>query len=112
MGNLNINLEDYESRLKNLSELVNRMSVMNWTVENASQFCKEQGMIDKGVNVPQSKDLIAILNKLNNFDYSTIKGKILISQQQLQNLLSVKFDNYNEAYQNYINNVYLEKLVL
>ncbi len=109
MGNLNINLEDYESRLKILSELVNRMSVMNWTVENAAQFCKEQGMLDKGVTVPQSIDLTAILRKLNNFDYSTIKGKILISQQQLKDLLSVKFDNYNEAYQNYINNVLSRK---
>ena len=109
MGKLNINLDDYESRLERLSKLVDKMSSIDWTVENAIQFCKEQGMQDKGVNVPQSINLNTVLNSLNNFDYKTIKIETVICQHQIRDLVAVEFDAYNEAYQNYINNMLPQK---
>ena len=109
MGTLSINLDDYEAKLERLSELVDKISSMDWTIENAVQFCKGQGMDDKGVTILQSTNLNILLNKLKDFNYIAIQNKILICQQQLTNLKVVKFEDYNEAYQNYINNILQSK---
>lgn len=108
MGKLSINLEDYESKLERLSNFVNKMDSIDWSNDTAVQFCQEQGMQIKDA-ISQCANCQNILDSLRNFNYKIIKDKIIICQQQLNELKAVKFDDYNEAYQNYINNILTSK---
>lgn len=108
MGKLIINLKDYESKLERLNEFVNRMASIDWSNDTAVQFCQEQGTQIKYA-IPQYANWENILDSLNNFNYEIIKDKIIICQQQLNDLKAAKFDDYNEAYQNYINNILTSK---
>lgn len=108
-ANLSINLEDYESKLECLNRLVEKMSDINWTTESAIQFCKDQGMQIEDFVSPRFASWQTVLSDLSNFDYKNIKDKILASKQQVTELKCVKFDDYNEAYKNYINNILSNK---
>ena len=104
MGQLSINLEDYESKLERLNTFVEKMSSIDWNNENAIQFCIERGLQNTNILMPQSINLQSVLSDLRSFDYQSIKEKILICKRQINHLRIVKFDNYNASYQNYINN--------
>lgn len=103
MANLSINLDDYEAKLEELANIIEKMSHINWTAESAMQFCKEQGMQIEDFMIPQFYNLNAVLDDLNNFNYENIRNKIFDSKKQILELKRIKFDDYNEAYQNYIN---------
>ena len=109
MAILSINLDDYEAKLEKLANLMEKMSHINWTTESAIQFCKEQGMQIEDFMLPQFYNLNTELNELNNLNYDAIKNKIIDSKKQILDLRCVKFDDYNESYQNYINNILSNK---
>ncbi|MBE5748633.1 MAG: ATP-binding cassette domain-containing protein [Clostridiales bacterium] len=109
MGKLIINLDDYESKLERLNNLIEKMSSFKWTVENAIQFCKDQGMKIEDFVLPQFATLQMELQKLTNYNYKSMKDTIVVCQQQTKELKCVNFDDYNESYQNYINNILSSK---
>ena len=104
-----INVEDYEAKLEKLANLMEKMSHINWTTDSAIQFCKEQGMQIEDFMLPQFYNLNTELNELNNLNYDAIKNKIIDSKKQILDLRFAKFDDYNESYQNYINNILSNK---
>lgn len=104
-----INLEDYEAKLERLKTFVQKMSNIDWKVESAIQFCKDQGMEIEDHMIPQFATLQNLYDDLNAFDYKDIKDKIAISQKQIKELKCVKFDDYNLQYKNHINNILLDK---
>ena len=85
------------------------MKNINWTTENAIQFCNNQGLQIKDLSLDQNINMQNLLTDLNKFDYESIKNKILVSKNQIAELFSVKFDDYNESYQNYINSILSKK---
>ena len=109
MGQLSINLEDYEAKLERLSKFIKKMSSIDWTVENAVQFCKDQGLKIEDFILPQFVTSQGVFGDLNDFDYSGIRNTIAVCKNQIKELKRVKFDDYNAAYQNYINNILLNK---
>lgn len=104
-----VNLEDYEAKLERLNNLVNKMSVINWTAENAIQFCKDQGMQIEDSMMSRLASLQTVLGELSAIDYDSIKNAILVCEKQIAELKLEKFDEYNLAYQNYINNILAAK---
>lgn len=104
-----INLEDYEAKLERLNTLVQKMSAIDWTVESAIQFCKDQGMQIEESMLPQFATLQSLYDDLNTFNYKEIEDIIDICKQQIEELRREKFDSYNDPYKNHINNVLLEK---
>lgn len=109
MGKLSINLDDYDSKLEKLYGLIEKMKNINWTTENAIQFCNNQGLQIKDLSLDQNINMQNLLTDLNKFDYESMKNKILVSKNQIAELFSVKFDDYNESYQNYINSILSKK---
>lgn len=104
-----VNLEDYEAKLEQLNNLVKKMSVINWTAENAIQFCKDQGMQIEDSMMSRLASLQTVLGELSAFDYSSVKKVILVCEKQIAELKREKFVEYNLAYQNYINNILAAK---
>lgn len=104
-----INLEDYEAKLEGLNSLVQKMSLIDWTAENAVQFCKDQGVRIEDATMHQHASLQTVLSDLSTIDYNSIKNAIIICKQQITELKCEKFDNYNLAYQNHINNILANK---
>lgn len=109
MGQLSINLEDYESKLENLNRLVKKMDAIHWTVESAIQFCEDQSIQIEDFMLPQFATAQGVFDALNDFDYSGIINTIVVCKNQIKELKRVKFDDYNVAYQNYINNILSKK---
>ena len=62
-----INLVDYEAKLERLSTLVQKMAAIDWNVESAIQFCKDQGMIIEDFLLPQFATLQTLYDELNTF---------------------------------------------
>lgn len=104
-----INLEDYETKLERLNGLVKKMSSIDWTAENAIQFCKDQGMQIEGFILSRFAELQTLFDDLNKFDYKSIEEAIAICKQQVENLKCEKFDDYNLPYKNHINNMLSDK---
>ena len=104
-----INLEDYQAKLERLDSLVQKMASIDWTVENAIQFCKDQGMQVEDFMLPQFATLQTLYDDLNTFIYKGIEDKITICKQQIDALKFEKFDDYNLPYKNHINNILLDK---
>ena len=104
-----INLDEYETKLEQLNILTQKMSSINWTVESAIQFCKDQGMRVENYMLPQFAALQPLYNDLNTFNYKDLEDIIAICKRQIQVLRSEKFDSYNEPYKSHINNILLEK---
>ena len=75
MGELNIDLEDYESKLEKLNKLIQKMSVIDWTDETAIQFCIDQGMKPTGAIISQYANCASEINSLKNFNYEVLKDK-------------------------------------
>lgn len=109
MGKLSINLDDYDSKLGHLYGLIEKMTNIDWTTENAIQFCNNQGLQIKDLSLHHNINMQNLLTDFNNFDYESLKNKILVSRNQITELFSVKFDDYNESYQNYINSILSKK---
>ena len=104
-----INLEDYEEKLERLNTLVQKMSTIDWNVENAIQFCKDQGMQIEDHMIPHFATLQTLYNDLNAFGYTSIEDKIEVCKQQIEALKFEKFDDYNLPYKNHINNILSNK---
>ncbi len=104
-----INLEDYEAKLEQLNTLVQKMATIDWKVESAVQFCKDQGMQIENHMIPRFSTLQTLYNDLNTFNYKSIKDKIAICKKQIEELKRVKFDSYNDPYKNHINNILSDK---
>ena len=104
-----INLEDYEAKLERLNTLVHKMATIDWKVESAIQFCKDQGMQIEDFMLPQFASLQALFDNLNTFSYEGIEEKIAISKLQIETLKFEKFDDYNLPYKNHINNILSDK---
>lgn len=103
MANFSINLDDYKAKLDELGNIIEKMSHINWAAESAIQFCQEQGIWIEEFMFPQFYNLNKIFDDLNNFNYGGMKNKIFDSKKQILELKRIKFDDYNEAYQNHIN---------
>ncbi len=104
-----INLDDYEAKLDQLNNLMKKMSTINWTVESAIQFCKDQGMQIEDFMIPQFATLQTLYDDLNTFSYKSIEDKIAICKHQIEELKIDKFDSYNGPYKNHINNILSDK---
>ena len=104
-----LNLDDYETKLEQLNVLIQKMSAIDWTVESAIQFCKDQGMQIEESMLPQFATLQSLYDDLNTFNYKEIEDIVDICKQQIEELRREKFDSYNDPYKNHINNVLLEK---
>lgn len=109
MGQPSINLEDYESKLEKLNRLVKKMAAIDWTVESAIKFCKDQSIQIDNFMLPQFATSQGVFDDLNDFDYSGIRNTIVVCKNQIKELKRVKFVDYNVAYQNYINNLLSNK---
>lgn len=105
MGQISVDLDKYEQKLENLAALVENMSNINWTPESAFLFCKEQGVQIVDHSLPFQPNLNTVLNRLNTLNYEDIKDKIVDEKRRITELKRVKFDEYNEPYQAYINNI-------
>ena len=73
-----INLDEYETKLEQLNILTQTMSSIDWTVESAIQFCRDQGMQVEDFLLPQFATLQSLYDDLNTFDYKNIKEIIAI----------------------------------
>lgn len=104
-----VNLDDYEEKLGRLSNLIEKMSDIDWSVDSAILFCKDQGMQVEDFILPQFATLQTLFDELNIFDYKGIKEKIEICKQQVTELKNTKFDDYNGPYKNHINNILSDK---
>ena len=104
-----INLEDYEAKLERLNTLVQKMASIDWKVESAIQFCKDQGMQIEDHMIPQAVSLQTLFDNLNTFNYKGIEEKIAISKLQIETLKFEKFGDYNLPYKNHINNILSDK---
>lgn len=104
-----INLEDYEAKLERLNTLVQKMSSVDWAVENAIQFCKDQEMQIEDHMIPQFATFQNLYDDLNTFNYKDIEEKIAICKQRIEVLRREKFDSYNVPYKNHINTILSEK---
>lgn len=104
-----INLEDYEAKLERLNTLVQKMDFIDWKVESAIQFCKDQGMQIEDHMIPQFATLQYLYDDMNAFNYRSIEDKIAICKKQINVLKSEKFDDYNLPYKNHINNILSDK---
>lgn len=104
-----INLDEYETKLEQLNILTQKMSSIDWTVESAIQFCKDQGMRVENFMLPQFATLQPLYNDLNTFNYKDLENTIAFCKQQIQVLRREKFDSYNGPYKSHINNILLEK---
>ncbi len=104
-----INLDEYETKLEQLNILTQTMSSIDWTVESAIQFCRDQGMQVEDFMLPQFATLQSLYDDLNTFDYKNTKEIIAICKQQIETLRREKYDSYNDPYKNHINNILLEK---
>ena len=104
-----INLDEYETKLERLSALVQKMSAIDWNVENAIQFCKDQKMQIEDHMIPHFANWQALYNNLNAFSYMSIEDKCEICKQQIEALKFEKFDDYNLPYKNHINNILSDK---
>lgn len=104
-----LNLDEYETKLEQLNVLIQKMSAIDWTVESAIQFCKDQGMQIEESMLPQFATLQSLYDDLNTFNYKEIEDIIDICKQQIEELRREKFDSYNDPYKNHINNVLLGK---
>lgn len=104
-----INLDEYEAKLEQLSILAQKMSAIDWTIESAIQFCKDQGMQIEEFMLPQFATLQSLYDNLNTFNYKEIEDIIDICKQQIEEVRREKFDSYNDPYKNHINNVLSEK---
>ena len=104
-----INLDEYETKLEQLNILTQTMSSIDWTVESAIQFCRDQGMQVEDFMLPQFATLQSLYDDLNTFEYKNIKEIIAICKQQIETLRREKYDSYNDPYKNHINNILLEK---
>lgn len=104
-----INLEEYEAKLERLNSLVQKMPSIDWKVESAIQFCKDQGMQIEDHMIPQFATLQSLYDDMNAFNYRSIEDKIAICKKQINVLKSEKFDDYNLPYKNHINNILSDK---
>ena len=104
-----VDLDDYESKLERLDNLMKKMSVISWTAENAIQFCKDQGMLIEDFMIPQFATLQVQYDDLNTFNYKDIGEKIDICKEQIKELRRVKIDSYNTPYKNHINKILSDK---
>ena len=104
-----INLDEYEAKLEQLSILAQKMSAIDWTIESAIQFCKDQGMQIEESMLHQFATLQSLYDDLNTFNYKEIEDIIDTCKQQIEELRREKFDSYNDPYKNHINNVLSEK---
>ena len=104
-----INLDEYKIKLEQLNILTQKMSAIDWTVESAKQFCKDQGMQVEESMLPQFATLQSLYDDLNTFNYKDIEDTLAICKQQIETLRREKYDSYNDPYKNHINNILLEK---
>lgn len=104
-----INLDEYERKLEQLNILTQKMSSIDWTVESAIQFCRDQGMQVEESMLPQFSIMQSLYDDLNSFNYNDIEEKIDICKRQIEELKVVKFDDYNLPYKNHINNIMSDK---
>ncbi|MGN0178351.1 MAG: AAA family ATPase [Monoglobaceae bacterium] len=104
-----INLMEYEAKLEQLNGLVQKMSSIDWTVESAIQFCKDQGIQLEDFMISQFATWKTLYNDLNTFNYKSIEDQIAGCKQQIEALKFEKFDDYNLPYKNHINNILSDK---
>jgi len=104
-----INLDEYERKLEQLNILTQKMSSIDWTVESAIQFCRDQGIQVEDFMLPQFATLQSLYDDLNAFNYKSVEYKIAICKKQIEGLKCEKFDNYNLPYKNHINNILSDK---
>ncbi|MBR6642200.1 MAG: AAA family ATPase [Lachnospiraceae bacterium] len=104
-----INLDEYETKLEQLNILTQKMSAIDWTVDSAIQFCRDQGMQVEDFIFPKFAMLQSLYDDLNTFNYKDMEDKISICKQQIETLRREKYDSYNAPYKNHINNILLEK---
>ena len=104
-----INLDEYETKLEQLNILIKKMSAIDWKIESAIQFCRDQGMQVEDFMLPQFATLQSLYDDLNSFNYKDMEDIIDICKQQIETLRREKYDSYNDPYKNHINNILLEK---
>ena len=104
-----INLDEYETKLEQLNILTQKMSAIDWTVDSAIQFCRDQGMQVEDFIFPKFATLQSLYDDLNTFNYKDMEDIISICKQQIETLRREKYDSYNAPYKNHINNILLEK---
>ncbi len=104
-----INLDEYEIKLEQLNILTQKMSAIDWTVDSAIQFCRDQGMQVEDFIFPKFATLQSLYDDLNTFNYKDMEDIISICKQQIETLRREKYDSYNAPYKNHINNILLEK---
>lgn len=104
-----INLDEYETKLEQLNILIKKMSAIDWTVESAIQYCRDQGMQVEDFMLPQFATLQSLYDDLNSFNYKDMEDIIAICKQQIETLRREKYASYNDPYKNHINNILLEK---
>lgn len=104
-----INLDEYETKLEQLNILTKKMSSIEWAVESAIRFCRDQGMQVEDFMLPQFATLQSLYDDLHTFNYKGMEDIIAICKQQIETLRREKYDSYNDPYRNHINNILLEK---
>lgn len=104
-----INLDEYEIKLEQLNILTQKMSSIDWTIDSAIQFCRDQGMQVEDFILPKFATLQSLYDDLNTFNYKDMKDIIFICKQQIEALRREKYDSYNDPYKNHINNILFEK---
>jgi len=104
-----INLDEYEIKLEQLNILTQKMSSIDWKIDSAIQFCRDQGMQVEDCILPKFATLQSLYDDLNTFKYKDMEDIISICKQQIETLRREKYDSYNDPYKNHINNILLEK---
>ena len=71
-----LNLDEYETKLEQLNVLIQKMSAIDWTVDSAMQFCRDQGMQVENFMLPQFATLQSLYDDLNAFNYKDMEDKL------------------------------------
>ena len=69
-----LNLDEYETKLEQLNILTQKMSSIDWTVDSAIQFCRDQGMQVEDFMLPQFATLQYLYDDLNTFNYKDMEN--------------------------------------
>lgn len=106
MITLSVNLVEYVEKLDNLSTIIEKISKIDWNIETAMMFCKEQGIPVTDGRIQQVVSLSNTFIELNGFNYSDLQSRMKECKKQCDSLIAIsdkEYEQYNDAYKTYIN---------
>lgn len=103
---ITVNLAEYGEKLDNLATIIEKLSKIDWNIETAMMFCKEQGIPVTDGTIRQISSISNTFIELNGFNYSDLQSRMKECKKQCDALIAIsdkEYEQYNDAYKTYIN---------